>query len=274
MEGLLDNPAVQAGIVPLIIAGVSGFILHRFGAIWAGLGFLLAFYTTVYLVIGFDISPLTSTRKIIILGFVAFLVGLSLDMKSIQKPMLSFTLGLLVACGILWIVWPVLMRKEGIELWIMAISTSLYVAWLSVSYHKLQAQTTRITVSIFALAMGTGISTMLGASALLGQLGIAIGAAAGVFILFGFFFSHFKVANNYVLPGVALCGYIGVAGVIYASLPWYSLLPLVFIPLAAQFPKLAHHAKYKQILIICAFTLPLTGTAVFLTWQQAGKMAY
>jgi len=205
-------------------------------------------------------------RKIIILGFVAFLVGLSLDMKTIQKPILPFTLGLLVACGMLWIVWPVLMRKEGIELWTMAVSTSLYVAWLTVSYHKLQHQTTRVTVSIFALAMGTGISAMLGASALLGQLGIAIGAAAGVFILFAFFFSHFKVANNYVLPSVLLCGYIGVGGVVYASLPWYSLLPLIFIPLAAQIPKLENLAKYKQILLICAFTLPLTGTAAFLTW--------
>jgi len=274
MEGLLDHPAVQAGIVPLIVAGIFGFSLHRFGAIWAGLGFLLAFYSTVYLIIGFDISPLTSTRKIIILGFVAFLVGLSLDMKTMKKPILPFILGLLVACGILWIIWPVLVRKEGIELWIMAVSSSLYVAWLSVSYHNLQHQTTRITVSIFALAMGTGISAMLGASALLGQLGIAIGAAAGVFILFAFFFGNFKVANNYVLPSVVLCGYIGVGGVIYASLPWYSLLPLVFVPIAAQIPKLNNHAKYKQILLICVFTLPLTGIAAFLTWQQAGEMAY
>ncbi len=274
MEELLAHPAIQAGVLPLIVASVSALILRRFGTIWAGFGFLFAFYSTVYLIVGFDLTPLTSTRKLIILGFIAFLVGLSLDLKTIQKSILPFVLAILVACGILWIIWPVLIRKQGSELWVLAISSSLYTAWLTASFHKLQAQTTKTTVSIFALAMGTGISVMLGASALLGQLGITIGAAAGVFILLSFFFSHFKLAYNYVIPSVSLSAYIGIAGVIYASLPWYSLLPLMFIPLAAQIPNLENRAKYKQILLICAVTLPLSATAIIITWQQAGEMAY
>jgi len=274
MQGLLDHPAIQAGIVPLVVAVVSGLILRRFGNIWAGLGFLLAFYSSVYLIIGFDLIPLTSTRKIIILGFVAFLVGLGLDLKTMNKPILPFILAILVAIGILWIVWPVLMRKEGSELWVIAVSTSLYVAWLTFSLHKLQPRTPRISVSIFALALGTGASAMLGASALLGQMGIAIAAAAGVFILFTAVLSNFKLANNYVLPSVVLCGYIGIAGVIYASLPWYSLLPLIFIPLTAQIINMENYAKYQQILLACILTLPLSFAAVFITWQQAGQMAY
>ena len=152
----------------------------------------------------------------------------------------------------------------------MAISTVFYVAWINFGLLRIKAKNINVTVGILALGIGTGVSALLGASALLGQLGSAIAAGAGAFIVLLWLFDDFKIGNNFVLPATALCGYIGISAVVYASLPWYSLLPLIFIPVAAQVIQVEKTAKYRQILLLCALILPLSGISIFLTWQKTG----
>ena len=52
----------------------------------------------------------------------------------------------------------------------MAISTVFYVAWINFGLLRIKAKNINVTVGILALGIGTGVSALLGASALLGQL--------------------------------------------------------------------------------------------------------
>ena len=71
MNDLLANPAIQSGIIPFLIALIAAWGLRRLGWVWSGLGFAIAYYVSVYLAAGFQLTPLTSTRKILILGMAA-----------------------------------------------------------------------------------------------------------------------------------------------------------------------------------------------------------
>ena len=70
MDSGLNNPAIQASIIPLLVAFGSALVLRKFSWYWSSVGFVIAFYTVVYLIVGFDLMPLTSTRKLIILGLI------------------------------------------------------------------------------------------------------------------------------------------------------------------------------------------------------------
>ena len=53
MNTLLTNPAIQSGIIPLVVAFVAAFALKKFGGFWSGLAFAIAYYISVYLAAGF-----------------------------------------------------------------------------------------------------------------------------------------------------------------------------------------------------------------------------
>jgi hypothetical protein len=117
-----------------------------------------------------------------------------------------------------------------------------------------------------ALGLGTGISALLGASALLGQLGIAIGAIAGGYLLLLVFKQEIPLGSNLTLPVGLLSSLLGIAAVVYASLPWYSLLPLALIPVTINIPLPGELSRFFRLLLLAAYTLPLTIIAIVITW--------
>src|SRR5260370_9077416 len=77
MQEMLANPAVQGGLAPFAAALIVAALLSPFRL--GGLAVVAAFATAVYFVAGFTFSPLTATRKIILLGFAAPVAALGLD---------------------------------------------------------------------------------------------------------------------------------------------------------------------------------------------------
>jgi len=266
MSTLLSNPAVQSGIIPLIVAFVAAFLLKRFGGFWPGLAFAVAYYISVYLAAGFQFYPFTSTRKILILGIVAIILGIIIDTTKIGRkhlPVIIFALGAIAA---LWVIWPVLARQEGIALLIMAFPSLLYVAWLCVGTHKLRQNPEQGAMVALALGLGTGISAILGASALVGQLSMAIGAIAGALLLLHLVNQNIKTGSTFMLPVGLLSGLLGIGAVIYASLPWYCLIPLAATPLTTYIQLPDQLTKIKLLLLLAAVTLPFPIIAIVLTW--------
>ena len=266
MSTLLSNPAVQSGIIPLIVAFVAAFLLKRFGGFWPGLAFAVAYYISVYLAAGFQFYPFTSTRKILILGIVAIILGIIIDTTKIGRkhlPVIIFALG---AIASLWVIWPVLARQEGIALLIMAFPSLLYVAWLCVGTHKLRQNPEQGAMVALALGLGTGISAILGASALVGQLSMAIGAIAGALLLLHLVNQNIKTGSTFMLPVGLLSGLLGIGAVIYASLPWYCLIPLAATPLTTYIQLPDQLTKIKLLLLLAAVTLPFPIIAIVLTW--------
>lgn len=270
MDELLLNPVFQAAIAPFAVALVAGFLLKYAGWHWAGLAVVLGFYASVSLITGFEFTPLTSTRKIILLGMIAAGVGLALDLLNLKQRYLLPLLAVLGAGALLWVIWPPLMRMEGAEKWLYGIGGSAYVAWLLASLEGLRSRALRADAALFNLAMGTGLAAVMGASALLGQLASALAAAIGAFLLLSSFKKTLPVGFIMLLPVALIAGLIGVGALIYAKLPWYCLPILAAIPLLARIPLPGKPPLWGQALALVLMTLPGAAGAIYVAWKIAG----
>ncbi len=211
MNELLSNPLFQSGVAPFVVSLLLGLSLYRTIGLWAGIAVVAGFYATAWLVTDLKFFPLTSTRKILLLGVVALAVGLLFDL---YRSAPRWLLGLFFAAGCAaaaWMVWPVFVRQEGWESWLMVAFGSGYVGWLLASLVALRDQPERVIAALLALAGGTGISVLLGASALLGQLASAIAAALAGYLLAGLFSSRLVAGGLLVVPVALLCGLMGLA---------------------------------------------------------------
>jgi len=271
MNDLLANPAIQSGIIPFVIAMLAAWGLRRMGWVWSGLGFAIAYYVSVYFAAGFQFTPLTSTRKILILGIVAIALGLSVDFLKQKPRFLPAIIFVISAAAISWVIWPVAARQEGGDFWMMLLPSLIYTGWLTASTESLRSKPDEGAMVALTLGLGTGISAMLGASALLGQLGIAIGAIAGGYLILLLLKQDIKLGSNFVLPVGLLSGLLGISAVVYASLPWYSLLPLLVIPAMIHIPVAGGSSKFTKLLMLALYTLPFMIISVVITWISSGS---
>lgn len=268
---LLSNPLFQSGVAPSVVSLLLGLIFYRLAGFWAGIAVVAGFYATAWLVTDLKFFPLTSTRKILLLGLAALGVGLVFDLYRSTPRWLTylfFTAGFAAA---VWLVWPVFMRnKEEWDAWMMAGLSGAYVGWLLVSFVGLRDKGERATTGLLALAGGTGISALLAASALLGQLASAIAAAMAAYLLAGLFSSRLNAGGLLVVPVALLCGMLGVAAQVYAKLPWYVLLILAAIPLVAHVPLPEDRPSWLKVVLLLLCLAPVAGGAIYVTWSQAG----
>ena len=122
-----------------------------------------------------------------------------------------------------------------------------------------------------ALGLGTGGSALLGASALLGQFGLALGAAASAYLLLQTITnSRLPCGRSFTLPLSLIAGLIGCLTVLTAQLPWYALFMLAIIPLAAKIPVPEKMGLWLQSLLLSIATLTCAAGAIYLTWYVAG----
>lgn len=270
MDELLANPAFQAAIAPFFAALVAGFLLKYAGWYWAGLAVMLGFYASVSLVTGFELTPLTSTRKVVVLGMIAVAAGLLLDLFNLKRQYLLPLLASAGTAALLWVIWPPLMRMEGQSFWLYAAGGSAYVIWLMLSLESLRSRALRADAAAMTLSLGTGIAALIGASALLGQLGSALAAALGAFLLLSVMKKTLPVGFVMILPVTLLSGLIGMSGLVYAKLPWYSLPSLALIPLLARIPLPKRLPLWGQALALLAATAPAAMGAIYMAWRIAG----
>jgi len=270
MNELLSNPLFQAGVAPFVVSLLLGLMLYRIMGVWAAVAVVAGFYTTVWLVTDLKFFPLTSTRKILLLGLVALAVGLIFDL---YRSAPRWWLGLFFVAGsasAVWMVWPVFVRKEGWEAWLMVASGGAYVGWLLTSLVALRDQPERVTTALLVLAGGSALSLVLGASALLGQLAGGVAAALAGYLLAGLFSSRLMAGGLLVVPAALICGMLGVAGQVYAKLPWYVLPILAAIPLVARIPLPESRPTWLKVAMLLLCLAPLAVGAIYVTWTQTG----
>lgn len=268
MQDLLLLPEVQSGVLPLLVALIAGLILRPLGGVWSGLAAIIAFYLSASLIEGIQFSPLTSTRKILLAGLFALLLGILIDLIQLNRRMVIPLSILAAVAAALWVIWPVLQRQQGNELWLMAGGAVLYMAWLGGWAGYLYQQSTRTLSFTWILALATGVTAIFGASVKLGQLGVALAAATGAFCLLHVISEKFKSSALFCIPAFVLIGLLGLSGVIYAKIIGYSLILLAAIPPAASFIRLnPDRSRFVQALIVTVVTLPLGILAVVITWQ-------
>ena len=271
MQDLLNHPAIQSGVAPFLAALITALLLQRVKL--SGLAIIAGFAATVYLASDFGISPLTSTRKIIWLGLSSAALGLLLSL--VRLPWFAALLPILGGAATVWVAMRILQHQPPQTALLWGAGCAAYVIILVWSMDTLENDPLRSANAAAALGFGTGGAALVGASALLGQLGLALGSAAAALVLLQMIFNRtFSTGRVFTLPLAAIAGPIGCMAVLGAYLPWYALTMLAAIPVATRIMPLPVRSLRIQSLLLPLPGIALAGSAVFAAWQSAGDVPY
>jgi hypothetical protein len=292
MQDLLTNPAVQAAVAPFVVALVIVLALRGISLYWLGLAIIGGLLTTVMLTTGLSFQPLTSTRKII-LGSVclpftvplmeSLMARLPATAKRWQAIITILVPVVPVVAMVNWIIWPVLRRQEISEAWPMLAAVSLYVSAISVVFLmlarvKLPEKSATQGASALMLGLGTGVTSLIAASALYAQLAFAVSAAVGSLILITFFarsragLGHLSSFSLFAV-GVPLA-LLGASATVYAQLPVWVLLCLVTVPLFAWRPAINIERPWLRLISANFQALLPVIVATWLAWKIAGPVSF
>lgn len=271
LQELLNHPAVQAGLAPFLAALIAAELFQRIKL--SGLAVIAGFAATVYLASDFAIEPLTASRKIVLLGSISASLGILLSL--IRLSWFTWLLPVLGGAAAIWTVQRILQQQSPQVALLWGAGCAAYVAVLVWGMDMLENQSPRAAVAAAALGIGTGGAALVGASALLGQFGLALGSAAAAHLLIQMITNRMLPAGRiFTLPLAIVAGLTGCIAVLSARLPWYALAILTCIPIVARLAPLHAQPVRTQILLLTLLTFACAGGAVYLTWRVAGDVPF
>ena len=270
MDKLLQNPAIQAGVAPFVAALIVAVLLMR--TRFLGLAQLVGFVVVVALTIGFSFESLTSTRKLVLAGLFTLVPILLLEFGNCSKsPAARSAIALLAGLAGVWAILRVLQQKETASALLAGVASALYLAALVDATLRVSSDSVRASASGLMLGLASGALAWLGASALLAQVGIAIGAAAGATLLVQMLAGkRAPTGASISLPASVVAGLVGVLAVFTGTLPWYCLLPTLAIPWASRMVAAGSRPVWQTAFLTAfAALIPLL-LALGLAWLSAG----
>ncbi|WP_455211187.1 hypothetical protein [Kaarinaea lacus] len=279
MDSLMSHPAVQSGIIPFVAALAVTLIFGKIRPVLMGLAAIAAFLTTVSLVTGFSLSPLTSTKKILLIAYLAAILGLAVDLAGDKfgphRKYIHGVFALLGVIALIWVIWPVISRDSTQNSLVIAIGLSAYVAWIVLGISVLRQKKAQISAAVFAVAMGTAVVSIIGATALYGQLAAPFAAATGAWLLYYLFVSQKAVfSHSFFFSASVTCAILGAAATVYATLPWLTLVLFALIPVVAHIPIKQNNPIWLQVLKSYIAALIPVLAAIWYTVQQSADSGY
>lgn len=269
MNEWLNNPAVQAGVAPFLVALIVAALLRRSRLLGLAVGG--AFFTVVFLAVGFSFDSLTSVRKMILVGTGATVLVLVLELVRVEaRVAVRAALAAVAAVATVWVIWRVLQQRETGPAVLAGAAAAVYMAALVESGNRLGGDTVRAASSALMLGLGSGGLALLGASASLAQVGVAIGAGSGAALLIQMLTGKQTPASwTLALPATVVAGLVGLLAVFTGALPWYCLLPTLAIPWATRLvPSGGRPVWLTAFLSALAALIPML-LAVALAWFAA-----
>ena len=275
----MNHPAIQSGIIPFIVALAIIVIFGKTRPKFMGLAAVVAFIATVIQVTGLTLSPLTSTKKIILIAYLAAFLGLIVDLAGEKMVAYrKYTHGAFAVIGViavLWVIWPVISRESTENPIGISAGLSAYVAWMIFGTSILNRKRTQISASVFAGALGTAIVSIIGATALYGQLAAPFAAATGAWLLYYLFASQRAVfSTSFFLTASVTYAILGAAATVYATLPWLTLVLFALIPAVAHTPIKQDNPLWLQLMKSYVATLIPVVAAIWYTVQQSADSGY
>ena len=276
MEQILNRPELQSAVAPFLVAFLVYLGLRKISAqawLWA---ILAAFVVSAVLINGVTVTPLTGTRKIILLVlaslFTAALLPGQLTRVNLQRAIAA---GIAVF-AILWVFWAVVARMETSAIALFLAGSIGLALWLQFLFDRLAQDHARVQAAGFSLLLGVGLAATAAASALLGQLALALStASAGAFLAWVLFAGNDKTQaaqpSISTLPYVLAPLLLGLAAVIFARLPWHALLALAAIPLAISLLPLKPKSRFLSALLSSLPGLAIAVAVGFWVWQSGNS---
>jgi hypothetical protein len=270
MDELLANPAIQAGVAPFLAALLVAGALRRTRLL--GFAITVGFAVVIALAIGFSFESMTSTRKLVLVGMAAGFAMLAIEAARVPStPSVRMALAAAAAAGAIWVIWRVLQQKEAGVALLAGAAAALYLVALVESTNRNSEDGVRASVICLVLGLGAGALALLGASALLAQVGIAIGAAAGATLLVQMLMGQ-RAPGGWTLayPAAVVSGLVCLLSVFTGALPWYCLLPTLAAPWAVRLVPAGERPVWLTSILTAVVALIPMLLAVSLAWFRAG----
>ena len=265
MLTLLDHPAVQGGLAPLVIALTVAAVFARTRFAW--LAILGGYATMVALSTGFSFSPLTVARKTILVGVIAPILGVVLDVVTRSSKTLAAALVVAAGAVSIWIFMTILKQRDTTVAIATGTGVALFVAILVALMLRLRGDGLRTGAAGLGLGVATGIAGLLSAS--IGYLvaGVSIAASAGALLLVQVLLSR-KIAPGFTgtLTIGLLTALFAVGSLLLAELPWYALPLLLLIPLAVTLRAPEHAPLIVRAAVLAAYALLAAALPILAAW--------
>jgi hypothetical protein len=235
LKELLANPVVQSSVLPLAVGLLCAALLYPLRL--EGLGAIAGFLAAVVAIGNFAFEPLTATRKIVALGAGAAIFGALFDLAVKPTRFTAPALGAIFGAASLWVFASVLGQKVPLEAAVFGASLVAFTAWTVMATVSLHYDSARAGAAGLGLGLGAGVAAVLGASALIGQYGMALGAACGGFLLLLIALGpRVTAGTSLTLAASVLAALLSAAAVLLAQLHWASLAALALVPVVVRLP--------------------------------------
>jgi hypothetical protein len=252
---------VQASLAPFLAGFVVALLMFKLRL--GGLAAVAGFCATAWLIGELQFTPLTAKRKLMLVALAAPALGLLADFAFRPGRMTAYVLGVLSGAAAIWVFSSVLVQKAPVQAFIMGGGVAVFVAWTVAFTASLHGNSVRGAAAGLGLGLGAGFAALMGATASFAQLGMALGAACGGFLLVQ------MILGRRIDAGLVFCLAAGVQGalvaaaaLVLASLGWIELAILAAVPLAARLPLPARWPVWGQSILASFYTLACGAAAV------------
>lgn len=227
MNELLEHPAVQGGVAPFIAGLIVALVAGRRAP---GLAVVAGFAVAVELALGWQLLPLSSTRRLIWVGIVcAFVVLLQSVLGSAHSKWRAVS-ALGAAAAVVWVLLGVLQQREIAAALGAGLAAAAFVGALVATAPNEHDPRAPSMAALVILGWSAGALALLGASASLALLAIATGAAAAAVLLLSLAgLRTSEDMRNLALPACVLAGSVACVSSATGAVPWFALLPLLAI---------------------------------------------
>ncbi|PWC78596.1 hypothetical protein [Azospirillum sp. TSH64] len=184
MSELLQDPFVQSSVLPLLVGLILVGALHLLRRPLAAAGIAAGFLVVFAMVIGLPaLPPPSSMGKLFWASAAGLLIGVVADVAGIRGRIASAVLAVWLAASLLWIALPALDSAAAIVTLVVLLGTAAWVAFARVSQTQGAESPTAPAASLLALALAVGGTALIGSSASIAQMALALAASAGGFLL-------------------------------------------------------------------------------------------
>ena len=268
MQQWLDHPAVQAGVVPLVVALLVATALVRTRLPW--LAIVAGYAAMIAMTTGFSFSPLSASRKVMLAGLLAPLIGIAagwLPQRG-RGPAFAFS----GAAGVLavWVFATVLQQRQGMARFAAAAGIALFVAAQVYATVRVRDDGLRVGAAGLGLGLATGIAAVLSASIGYFFAGISIAAAAGALLLVQVVASRGIAAGfTGALPIGLLTALFAAGTSLLAELRWHVLPLMLLTPLATTMRVPERAPLIVRAAILSAYACVAAAVPILAAWYAA-----
>jgi len=268
MQALLEYPAAQGGVIPLVVALIVAAALCRTRYAW--LAIVAGYAAMIALTSGFSFTPLTASRKLMLVVVLSAVVGMVADL--VPRASRAFAAALAVAAGVVapWVFLSVLSQREGTAGYMAGAGIGVFVAVLVYLVARQRDDGLRAGAAGLGLGLATGIAGVLSASVGFLLSGVALAAAAGAVLLVQ------VLLSRSLAPGLTGTLPIGIATALFAvgtlllaELRWYVLPLLLLIPAAVALPAPERAPRIIRAALLAAYALVAAAVPILAAWYAA-----